>query len=162
MKKGVLAIILFIGICALILTAAVSAGLFDKKPSGTNEGSHILFVLEKEYKAGQTVDVKIINRGSSIYLYRESFAACDLSYYDESGRKFIIPPGTHCDLLNMKEIRPGQTVTLFKWQLDECTRDEFGCQEKRALPPGRYIIKGSFKTNNEEVSNAEQSFKIVE
>jgi hypothetical protein len=34
--------------------------------------------------------------------------ACELTYREEKGREFIIPPGTHCDLVLIKEIAPGE------------------------------------------------------
>ena len=68
-----------------------------------------------------------------------------MSYFDSSGREFIIPPGTRCDLITIQEIHPGQTVTLFTWKLDECVKDDWGCVKAEPLGPGRYEVKARFK-----------------
>lgn len=43
----------------------------------------------------------------------QSYAACSLRYFDGDGRRFIIPPGTHCDIISHGTINPGQTKPLF-------------------------------------------------
>ncbi|MPZ16030.1 MAG: hypothetical protein GEU73_16685 [Chloroflexi bacterium] len=67
-----------------------------------------------------------------------------MRYFDESGRRFIIPPGTHCDIIAPDEIGPDETVTLFKWDLDECVKDEWGCVKAKHLAGGTYTIRGWF------------------
>jgi hypothetical protein len=60
------------------------------------------------------VVVKIVNEGSHPYLYNSTgYEACNLTYRDQTGREFIILPGTHCDLVLMEDIMPSETVTLF-------------------------------------------------
>jgi hypothetical protein len=105
----------------------------------------IRFVLEGRLSVGETVEVSIRNVGTRAYLYEFSYQACFLSYFDSSGRRFIVPPGTHCDVLAKVAIRPGKTERLFTWRLDECVKDSWGCVRSRPLPPGTYTIKGRFK-----------------
>jgi hypothetical protein len=107
------------------------------------------------------VQVKIRNVGATTYLYQAIYQACFLTFLDESGREFIIPPGTHCDILAEVELAPGETKTLFTWRLDECTKDAWGCQESAALPPGLYTIRGSFEpSDGGDATPAEGSFQI--
>lgn len=39
----------------------------------------------------------------------------------------------------------GETVTLFKWDLDECTKDEWGGTEEENLSAGKYTMQGRFR-----------------
>jgi hypothetical protein len=109
-----------------------------------SNGGPIRFVLTDPYAAGETIDVVIENVGPKAYMFESFYQACFLSYFDSSGRRFIIPPGTHCDLLAEEPIRPGERKKLFSWNLDECVQDEWGCTKSRPLPPGAYTIKGRF------------------
>jgi hypothetical protein len=102
----------------------------------------IRFVLGDRYVVGETIDVVIENVGPRAYMFESFYQACYLSYFDSSGRRFIIPPGTHCDLLAEERIRPGERKKLFSWSLDECVKDDWGCMESRPLAPGTYTIKG--------------------
>jgi hypothetical protein len=104
----------------------------------------IRFVLSDRYAVGETIDVLIENVGPRAYMFESAYQACYLSYFDSSGRRFIIPPGTHCDLYAEQRIRPGERKKLFSWSLDECVKDRWGCVESRLLPPGVYTIKGRF------------------
>jgi hypothetical protein len=103
------------------------------------------FVLSDSYAAGETIDVVIENVGPRAHVFQSFYQACFLSYVDSSGRRFIIPPGTHCDLLAEETIRPGERRKLFSWSLDECVKDHWGCAESRPLAPGTYTIMGRFK-----------------
>jgi hypothetical protein len=105
----------------------------------------LAFVLARSYVAGMTVPVRLHNDGDVGYEFNPSYEACDLTYRDEAGRKFLVPEGTHCDLISTEVVRPGKTVTLFEWDLDECTKDEWGCMRDRPLPPGTYTISGRFR-----------------
>ncbi len=105
----------------------------------------IQFVLEESYPAGQRISVQIENLGDVAYEYHTPYEACELVYRDATGRRFIIPPGTHCDMITTVLIRPGETKPLFEWDLDECTKDRWGCVRSRPLDPGTYSISGSFK-----------------
>ncbi|MGH3038153.1 MAG: hypothetical protein ACRDLZ_01905 [Gaiellaceae bacterium] len=102
-------------------------------------------MLADRYVVGETVDVLIENVGKKAYLFQWPYQACFLRYFDSSGRRFIIPPGTHCDLRSEEPIRPGERQKLFTWSLDECVKDDWGCVESRPLSPGTYTIKGRFE-----------------
>jgi hypothetical protein len=102
------------------------------------------FVLTDEYKIGTRVAVKLRNNSNRSYIYNTAYEACDMRYFDASGRRFIIPPGTHCDIIAPDEIGPDETVTLFKWKLDECLKDQWGCSKSESLPEGSYTIRGWF------------------
>lgn len=104
----------------------------------------IVFVLEESYHVGETVAVQARNVGNVSYAWNPFYAACALQYFHDDGRPFLVPPGTHCDVVSHDLIEPGQTVTLFNWTLDECVDDQWGCQEARPLPPGVYHLRGTF------------------
>lgn len=148
---------------ALIFAACGGTGdrpLAGSSPSPAQEG--IRFVFEESYEVSETIDVRIENLGPDIYEYNVEYQACDLTYRDASNREFIIPPGTHCDLVVMMPIQPGQTKTLFRWDLDECIEDQWGCLRSEPLPPGDYTIEGSFHpVGGGEPSRVETSFRIV-
>jgi hypothetical protein len=123
----------------------------------------IRFRLDDQYTAGQNVDVAIANVGTRAYLFEFYYQACFLSYFDSSGRRFIIPPGTHCDIRGKEIIRPGETKQLFSWRLDECVKDRWGCVRSRPLPPGTYTIAGRFKPKAEGTPvRAVKTLEIVE
>ncbi|HEV8571563.1 MAG TPA: hypothetical protein VGR49_00765 [Actinomycetota bacterium] len=97
------------------------------------------------YEVGDRVVVRIENVGDATYLYESFYQACFLSYFNSQGHEFIIPPGTHCDILSRVEIRPGEIKRLFVWDLDECVKDAWGCVKSRRLEPGTYTIRGRFR-----------------
>ena len=131
-----------------------------QEPADPN--SDIQFVLNDTYAAGETVEVKIRNRGRVSYTFNPYYEACYISYTDSSGRPFLIPPGTHCDVIVSEEIKPGETKTLFKWNLDECVEDRWGCARSEPLPEGTYTLKGKFYSKLSIVSTVtEKSIKIV-
>lgn len=107
--------------------------------------SDIRFVLRDTYRVGDRVAVRIENVGDAIYLYQFRYQACFLSYTNAKGHGFMIPPGTHCDMLGWAPIKPGETEKLFTWALDECVRDVWGCVKSRPLKPGTYSIRGTFR-----------------
>lgn len=127
----------------------------------TPEGLHL--ELEEAYAVGEQAEVRLHNDSETPYRYNAEYQACELTYRDSSGREFIIPPGTHCDLVLMRTIAPGETVTLFTWDLDECTKDRWGCVRSRPLRPGTYTISGTFKSSGVLASRVEVSatFRIV-
>jgi hypothetical protein len=112
--------------------------------------SDIEFVFEDSYVAGEKIEVRVKNLSGRTYIFDSYFQACELQYFDASGRVFKVPPGTHCDIRAEDEIRPGQTVTLFEWRLDECTYDDWGCRASESLPPGEYTISGDFMAKGSE------------
>jgi hypothetical protein len=131
-------------------------------PPENESSGPIRFVLADRYRAGETVDVLIENVGKRTFLFQLEYQACFLKYFDSSGRRFIIPPGTHCDLLAEGPIRPGEAKNLFTWKLDECVKDRWGCMESRPLPPGTYRIRGRFKPKaGGAPARAETTFTIV-
>jgi hypothetical protein len=105
----------------------------------------IRFVLDDHVTVGERFDVSITNVGTRAYLYEFHYQACFLSYFDSTGRQFTIPPGTHCDIRGKLPIRPRQTKWLFRWALDECLKDRWGCVRSRPLLPATYTIKGRFR-----------------
>lgn len=132
-------------------------------PFPTGGGGAIEFVLDDTYFQEQRIEVRLTNTGDRAYRYNASgYEACNLTYRFADGRRFIIPPGTHCDLIMMEELTPGETVTLFEWSLDECLVDQWGCVESQALPPGRYTIEGRFKAvGGGPPARATATFEII-
>ncbi len=129
---------------------------------GTSPVTPIRFVLHDTYLVGQTARVGIQNVGDRPYRYQLFYAACELRYFDEDGRRFIIPPGTHCDMIAFGTIAPGETKPLFTWKLDECVRDAWGCVRSKPLPPGTYTIAGRFKPERSgERVRASGSFELL-
>jgi hypothetical protein len=127
-----------------------------------SRGVPIRLVLGDSYAAGETIDVVIENVGPKAYVFQWRYQACFLSFFDSSGRRFIIPPGTHCDILGEETIRPGERKKLFSWSLDECVEDEWACVQSRPLPPGTYTIKGRFKPKSGgSPARVETTFSIV-
>ena len=124
--------------------------------------SDIRFVLADTYPVEDQVVVRIKNVGDVAYTSEFEYAACFLSYFDSQGREFIIPPGTHCDILGKVPIEPGEIKPLFAWELDECIKDEWGCVKNRPLDPGTYTIRGAFRpVGGGSVARAEATFEIV-
>jgi hypothetical protein len=134
----------------------------NKPPAKSESSFPIRFVLAESYTAGESIHVVIENVGTRAYVFQWRYQACFLSYFDSSGRRFIIPPGTHCDILGEETIRPGERKKLFSWSLDECVKDQWGCVESRPLPPGTYTIKGRFKPKTAGTpARVETTFRIV-
>ena len=162
---------------------------------GTVVESPIEFAMDDSYALGQAIEIKIRNIGTKSYVYSEYYPACrNLEFYNDSqqGRSFerfepperwylvelppglfIIPEGTHCDIANESEIKPGEEVVLLNWGQHECLKDKWGCVESVPVKAGHYTIVGkypeskgssdpnalSFEKGNETV--AEWSFTIV-
>lgn len=123
--------------------------------------SDIIFILDNTYPVGANVPVKIKNVGNVAYRYNPIYEACKMTYTTANNQTFIIPPGTHCDLVFFDQINPGETKTLFSWNLDECTNDQWGCLESEPLPPGQYTVSGSFKSvDGSQTATATDSFNI--
>jgi hypothetical protein len=139
-----------------------TGGASTATPEPENGTVPIRFVLNDSYEAGETVAVAIENIGTKAYVFQSYYQACSLSYFDSKGRPFIIPPGTHCDLLAEETIRPGERKKLFTWKLDECVKDAWGCVKSRPLAPGTYTIKGLFKPKFAGPrAHVETTFRIV-
>jgi hypothetical protein len=131
-------------------------------PGEVREQSPIRFVLADSYAAREHMEVVIENVGTRAYVFQWRYQACFLSYFDSSGRRFIIPPGTHCDILGDETIRPGERKRLFGWSPDECVKDDWGCVESRPLPPGTYTIRGRFQPKTAgSPARVETTFRVV-
>jgi hypothetical protein len=149
-----------VAVVAFALLAASCADENDLRPSSTGpNGSSsgtptppeapLRFLVGSRYEMGEKIEVRLRNDGRRAYVYNEAYEACDMRYVDESGRRFIIPPGTHCDLIVDQTIEPGETVTLFEWKLEECVKDEWGCVKAKPLEPGTYRMVGWFPPGEE-------------
>ena len=181
---------LLIGLTLLLAAAAACGGepATDRTPTPTATttptptagDSPIEFLMEDNYALGQHIDIKIRNNGTRSYVYSEYYPACsNLEFYDESvdARQlksfsevielppglFIIPEGTHCDLVAYREINPGEEVVLLTWSQRECVEDNWGCSESVPVKPGRYTIVGEFRASmgSGVTVAAERSFAII-
>lgn len=118
--------------------------------------------MDDRYLAGDRAVIRLRNDGSIAYRYQTIYQACFLTFREASGRTFKIPPGTHCDILSEGVLRPGDTVRLFEWDLDECVRDRWGCVKARPLAPGTYLIEGRFlAAKTGEPIHVETSFEVA-
>ncbi|MBI3358004.1 MAG: hypothetical protein HY201_02305 [Nitrospirae bacterium] len=146
-------------ICLIIsLTIPHAAFAFDDRSS--SDAGDIQFILKPTYKVGEKIAFKIRNTGKVPYSYNQKYPACDFSYFDGSGREFVIPPATHCDMVVTVEIKPGETKNLFEWDQSECVQDDFGCSKSVPLPEGTYTIEGSFVSDAEGDLSTESSATI--
>jgi hypothetical protein len=128
----------------------------------TTDGS-LEFVFEDPYAVGEKILVRLRNDDHRSYTYNQAYEACEMRYFDDSGRHFIIPPGTHCDIEDNVLIGPGETVTLFTWDLDECVKDVGGCAKAKQLEPGKYRVVGWFRpAGGGEVVRVEAKLVILE
>jgi len=147
--------------CLIVVTCLIAfitafSGAKEADPSSAPEKKgDIEFILKPTYKIGEKIEFKLKNTGKDSYGYNQKYPACDLSYSDASGRDFIIPQGTHCDMVVTVEIKPGETKKLFEWDQNECVLDEFGCSKKEPLPVGKYTIKGTFFGNVDQDRSTE-------
>lgn len=138
------------------------------RPTATPGEADIVFVLRDRYRAGEALEVKIFNRSeSNRYYYQAQYPACyNLKFFDSTSEsrpypevtavagtrpprmllpgQFVVPEGTHCDLIWEKELAPGGEAVLFTWDLDRCVKDRWGCIGSAMLSPGEYRIEGEF------------------
>jgi len=117
----------------------------ERLPTTVRKPLRIL--LDKPLVEGGETRVRLRNDGGVAYKYNADYEACEMVFRDGSGRRFLVPEGTHCDLevRPAPRVGPGETVSLFRWDLDECIKDRFGCVKSRDLPPGKYSMRGWFK-----------------
>jgi len=136
----------------------------------------IVLAMNSTYRPGETAVVHARNLGTRTYTHL-AWAQCAIGFYAESGRKFVVPSGTHCDIGNQVWVEPGEQFVLFTWPLDECYRDNWGCAEKGPLPPGEYLLRATFcqaeptttppgqtvspNTNCQRVSRTGATFRIA-
>ena len=61
-------------------------------------------------------------------------------------------------------IKPGETATLFEWDLSECIEDQWGCVKSQPLPPGTYTIRGAFYSfpDAESTAIAEATIQVID
>jgi len=144
----------------LVICLTVIYGAQSFAGTSSSKRGDIQFILKPTYKVGEEVEFKIQNIGKISYSYNQKYPACDLSYFDSSGREFVIPPATHCDQIVMVEIKPGETKNLFKWNGSECVLDNFGCVKRKPLPEGTYTIEGSFSSAENADISTESSVTI--
>jgi hypothetical protein len=153
-------------LAGVVLMACSPQGPVSPRGGGRNRPgiatAPLLFVLDDRYQAGESIRVRLHNLSEESFLYNSEYQACDMTYRDDAGRKFIIPPGTHCDLVAIQELAPEQTVTLFTWHLDECVKDQWGCAKSKPLAPGTYTIAGEFeRTGGGDPVEVQATFDIV-
>ena len=124
--------------------AAIVGGTAPEEEPATSH-SPIEFVMEETYALGQDIEIKIRNNGTESYVYSEYYPACrNLEFYDglQQARQlerlsgivelspglFIVPEGTHCDIANESQIKPGEEVALLTWSQHECVKDKWVCR----------------------------------
>ena len=120
--------------------------------------------MKKEYRLGEPVEVAIRNNSDVEYYYQSYYPACyNLEFFDDSQEvrpypnadpvltqrylspgRFIIPRGTHCDLVGEESVAPGESATIFTWEQQMCIKDRWGCQESVPVEPGEYLVRGQF------------------
>ncbi|MBI4305201.1 MAG: hypothetical protein HY678_02680 [Chloroflexi bacterium] len=136
-----------------------------RAPSRPDDASmDIVFEMRDRYRAGAPIEIRIRNRSNSTTYYYQDWASCfNLKFFDGStdrrpypredpGREplyllpgqFIVPEGTHCDLISEQDLRPGEDTLLFVWGQEMCTKDIWGCLERVRVTPGKYRIVGQF------------------
>lgn len=118
------------------------------QPPYVQDGDLVL-LLNETYTKGERIEVRMRNDADKTYVFSAFYAACGMGFYDAEGYPLLVPPGTHCDIANTDTIEPGETVTLFTWDLSECTADHWGCAESEPLPPGTYHLAASFHEDGE-------------
>ena len=134
------------------------------EPSPHASGGDIAFDMEEEYLLGEPVEIVIRNNSKANYYFQSQYPACsNLHFFDDSQEsraypyadpprkerilapgRFIVPGGTHCDILNEKTLKPGESVALFTWDQQVCVKDRWGCMESVPVEPGKYQVRGEF------------------
>ena len=131
-------------LAAVLAMASVSTSGTPTAAEGRG-GGPLRLVLDRPLHEGGKTRVRLRNRGEVPYRYNTVYEACYMKFKTGSGRRFIVPEGTHCDIIHYDYVAPGETVTLFRWGLDECIQDDWGCTKARDLKPGRYLMRGWFR-----------------
>lgn len=134
-----------IAVFGSVATVPPAAAVDPAATSGSVARSPLVFVLDRPLHEGGKTRVRLRNRSDKAFVYNPYYEACQMVFRDGTGRKFLVPEGTHCDLVAREKVEPGETVTLFRWDLDECVKDEWGCAKARDLPLGKYSMRGWFK-----------------
>ncbi len=143
----------------MLLLAACAQATPTPLPAG-----NLVFDMQQEYRLGEPVEVAIRNDSSVTYYFQSEYPACyNLQFFDDSQEirpypnadpvstqsyllpgEFIVPRGTHCDLIVEGSLDPGQAVVLFTWKQQMCIEDRFGCRESVPVGPGQYLFQGEF------------------
>ncbi|MBI2918657.1 MAG: hypothetical protein HYY01_11805 [Chloroflexi bacterium] len=144
----------------------------------------ILFAMKGRYQLGEPVEVRVRNQSKAeTYYYQSYYPACyNLKFFDGSSERrpypyadpaqparfllpgqFIIPRGTHCDLVFEKQLGPDEEVVLLTWDQDMCIKDRWGCVESVQVGPGEYRIVGEFSRIRKDIGPAsgERSSEIA-
>lgn len=147
-------------------TGGTSAPILSAPDIDSNR-SDIVFEMKDRYPLGELVEIRIRNQSAtaySYYYYHRYFPACyNLKFFDASQDRrrypreasgqepvyllpgqFIVPEGTHCDLIDEMPLRPGEMVTLLSWNQGICVKDDFGCLDSVRVAPGEYRLVGEF------------------
>ena len=131
---------------------------------GTEPAGKISFNMKDEYRLGEPVEIGIRNGSDGDYYYQSIYPGCfNLKFFDGSHvirpypntepqrtqiylepGQFVVPEGTHCDLITEQPLEPGQTVALFTWGQHICIKDRWGCIESLPVESGEYLIQGEF------------------
>ncbi len=142
-----------------LLLAACTQATPTPLPAG-----NLVFDMQQEYRLGEPVEVAIRNDSNVTYYFQSTYPACyNLQFFDDSQEirpypnadpvgtqaylspgEFIVPRGTHCDLIAERSLDPGQSVVLFTWEQQMCIKDRFGCMESVPVGPGQYQFQGEF------------------
>jgi hypothetical protein len=151
----------------LLLLLLAPACASDSPPTPTETPTpDIRFEMKHEYLQGDSIEVAIVNHSSETYYYQSHYPACyNLKFFDDSTEqrpdpreapdqearllepgRFIVPAGTHCDIISARPLEPGARVVLLAWEQQQCTLDVWGCIESAQVEPGTYRIEGQFAT----------------
>lgn len=134
----------------------------EPNPQVAAEG--ISFDMEDSYQLGEPIEVVILNKSNTNYYYQSYYPACyNLKFFDDSKEarpypyvdqmkservllpgQFIVPEGTHCDLISEESLEPGDRTVLFTWEQQMCIKDRWGCIESVPVEPGTYRVVGEF------------------
>ncbi|GEM_PF-474665 len=125
----------------------------------------IAFEMKGRYQLGEPIEVRVRNRSDTdTYYYQSYYPACyNLKFFDGSTERrpypyadpvqpvrfllpgqFIIPRGTHCDLISEEQLKPGEDAVLLTWNQDMCVEDRWGCARSITVSRGEYRIVGEF------------------
>ena len=136
-----------LSVLALVCVMLVPASATAETGSSTSGSARkpLRFLLDSPLYEGGKTRVRLRNTSDRTYIYNSYYEACQMVFRDSSRREFLVPEGTHCDLVDRARLEPGETVTLFRWDLDECVEDNWGCAKARDLPQGKYMMRGWFR-----------------
>lgn len=166
--KGSLSLALALAV-GLIVAACAGAARPNGTPSLTSTPAvappDIVFNMKDRYRLGEIIEIRLRNQSvADTYYYQSVYPACyNLKFFDGSTERhaypyadpvpearfllpgqFVIPKGTHCDIIVEEPLGPGQEVLLLAWDQQMCTKDRWGCIEGVGVARGDYRILGEF------------------